>query len=71
MPEMTVHTYDADGQPDGTVAIEVPEPAPSPVLAAVAVARAEVAGLSEGSGTRQAVEALATAVETLAQGAMP
>jgi hypothetical protein len=70
MPDVTVHTYDEDGQPAGTVTIDVPEPAPSPVLEAVATARAEVAGYSESNGTRQAVEALATAVEALVQGAI-
>ena len=63
--------------PDGTVTrTEVPDdPAetdPSAaVLAAVATARTEVAGYAESNGTRQAVEALATAVETLVQGATP
>lgn len=52
-----------------------PDPEPtdpaSAVLAAVQTARAEVAGYAASNGTRQAVEALATAVETLVQGDTP
>ena len=54
------------------VAAHVPvPPAPDPsvaVLAAVTTARNEVAGFAPTNGTRQAVEALATAVEVLVQG---
>lgn len=66
MPDVTVHTYDDDGEPAGAVVIAVPDPAPSPVTAAVAAARQEVAGLSPSGATRQAVEALCDAVEALA-----
>ncbi len=65
-------------EPDGTITrTEIPDdPAETgrpndAVLAAVATARAEVAGYAQSNGTRQAVEALATAVETLVQGATP
>lgn len=45
----------------------VPSPKFLPVVEAAALARQEVSGFSETSGTRQAVEALATAVEALTQ----
>lgn len=61
-------------EPDGTITrTEIPDdPAETDpnaaVLAAIATARQEVAGYAESNGTRQAVEALATAVEALVQG---
>lgn len=70
--------YGPDGQVAGTEALTglpVPDPpAADPaagVLAAVQTARNEVAGYAASNGTRQAVEALATAVETLVQGDTP
>ena len=71
-------TYGPDGQVTGTEALTglpIPDPpAADPaaaVLAAVQTARNEVAGYAASNGSRQAVEALATAVETLVQGATP
>ena len=72
-------TYDPEtGQPTGSeqvTGLPIPEPeAADPaadVLAAVQTARKEVAGYAASNGTRQAVEALATAVETLVQGDTP
>jgi len=70
--------YGPDGQVTGTEALTglpIPDPpAADPaagVLAAVQTARNEVAGYAASNGTRQAVEALATAVETLVQGDTP
>ena len=70
--------YDTDGQVTGTEQV-TGLPAPDPpvvdpaaaVLTAVQTARNEVAGYAASNGTRQAVEALATAVETLVQGDTP
>jgi len=69
--------YGADGQVTGTevlTGLPIPDVAADPaasVLAAVQTARGEVKGYAANNGTRQAVEALATAVETLVQGAAP
>lgn len=70
--------YGPDGQVTGTEALTglpIPDPpAADPaaaVLTAVQTARNEVAGYAASNGTRQAVEALATAVETLVQGDTP
>ena len=69
--------YGPDGQVTGTEALTglpIPDVAADPaasVLTAVETARKEVAGYAASNGTRQAVEALATAVETLVQGATP
>lgn len=69
--------YGADGQVTGTevlTGLPIPDVAADPaasVLTAVQTARNEVAGYAATNGTRQAVEALATAVETLVQGATP
>lgn len=70
--------YGPDGQVTGTEALTglpIPDPpAADPaaaVLTAVQTARNEVAGYAATNGTRQAVEALATAVETLVQGDTP
>ena len=64
--------YGPDGQVTGTEALTglpIPDPpAADPaaaVLAAVQTARNEVAGYAASNGTRQAVEALATAAEAL------
>jgi len=72
-------TYDPEtGQPTGSeqvTGLPIPDPpAADPaaaVLTAVQTARNEVAGYAASNGTRQAVEALATAVETLVQGDTP
>lgn len=70
-------TYDPDGTVTGTeelTGLPIPDVASDPaasVLAAVQTARGEVKGYAANNGTRQAVEALATAVETLVQGATP
>lgn len=70
-------TFDADGNVTSTEALtglpvpEVPTDPTAPVLAAIETARAEVATFSASSGTRQAVEALCDAVETLATGGTP
>lgn len=70
-------TYDTDGQVTGTetlTGLPIPDVAADPaasVLAAVETARNEVKGYAASNGTRQAVEALATAVETLVQGDTP
>jgi len=71
-------TYGPGGQVTGTeklTGLPIPDPpAADPaadVLAAVQTARNEVAGYAASNGTRQAVEALATAVETLVQGDTP
>ena len=70
-------TYDTDGQVTGTetlTGLPIPDVAADPaasVLTAVQTARDEVKGYAANNGTRQAVEALATAVETLVQGATP
>ena len=69
--------YGPDGEVTGTevlTGLPIPDVAADPaagVLAAVQTARNEVAGYAASNGTRQAVEALATAVETLVQGATP
>jgi len=69
--------YGADGQVTGTeilTGLPIPDVAAdpaAPVLAAVQTARDEVKGYAANNGTRQAVEALATAVETLVQGDTP
>ena len=69
--------YDTDGEVTGTevlTGLPIPDVAADPaasVLTAVQTARNEVAGYAASNGTRQAVEALATAVETLVQGATP
>ena len=69
--------YGPDGQVTGTeklTGLPIPDVAADPaasVLTAVETARNEVAGYAASNGTRQAVEALATAVETLVQGATP
>jgi len=64
--------YAEDGTVISTEPCQVPAAdSASVVLAAVATARAEVGGYAQSNGTRQAVEALATAVETLVQGATP
>lgn len=64
----TVNICDASGQIVATEVIDDdPFDAPSAaVLAAVQTARDEVAGLSPTGATRQAVEALCAAVESLA-----
>ncbi len=70
-------TYGPGGQVTGTevlTGLPIPDVAADPaasVLAAVQTARDEVEGYAANNGTRQAVEALATAVETLVQGATP
>lgn len=73
-------TYGDDGTIIATAAVDgLPVPPPEPeaadlaasVLTAVQTARNEVAGYAASNGTRQAVEALATAVETLVQGDTP
>lgn len=51
---------------EATVPYQSPSSDVSPVLAAVRTARQEVAGLSPTGATRQAVEALCAAVESLA-----
>ena len=67
-------TYGADGQVTGTevlTGLPIPDVAADPaasVLAAVQTARDEVKGYAANNGTRQAVEALAAAVETLVVG---
>lgn len=71
MAELLVEHYGDDGFSHSET-VQVPDTPPDPVavvMAAVQTARVEVSGFSPGSGTRQAVEALATAVETLVQGA--
>ncbi len=70
-------TYGPGGQVTGTeklTGLPIPDVAADPaasVLTAVETARKEVAGYAASNGTRQAVEALATAVETLVQGDTP
>ena len=57
---------------EAVVAAHAPTQPPDPaaaVRAAVATARQEVAGYAPTNGTRQAVESLCNAVETLVQGA--
>jgi len=70
----TLTVYDETGSVVAAEPCQVPtvvSAASADVLAAVQTARAEVAGYAESNGTRQAVEALATAVETLVQGDTP
>lgn len=62
--------YDSAGEVIATVALsglptDEPTDARAAAVAAASRARQEVAGFSETSGTRQAVEALAEAVEAL------
>lgn len=65
--------YSSDGTVESVAEVSgLPVPAPVTDHAAVALAAAqtaanEVAGFSAGSGTRQAVEALVTAVRALVQ----
>ena len=69
--------YGPDGQVTGTeklTGLPIPDVAADPaaaVLAAVQTARNEVKGYAANNGTRQAIEALTTAVETLVQGYTP
>lgn len=70
MMTQRIETTDGQGNVLEVREIEVPDLEPTPAtaaLAAVETARAGVAGLSPAGATRQAVEALASAVEALAQ----
>jgi len=63
-----IETTDGQGNIVEVREVEVPDPPADPtatILAAVQTARSEVAGFAPSNGTRQAVEALATAVEAL------